>query len=121
MKIVLTFTSLLLSFLLAGQSFTGTIEFKYTTQTDTNMNAYLVKNKKVKLDRFSKKDNSAEGSFLFDLEKAEIKWLNPKRKLWGSQVSETPQVIRGTCVVSKGTNYKTIAGIKCTEYTVKNA
>ncbi len=121
MKIQLTFFSLFLSFWLVGQSFSGSIEFKYTTQTDTNMNVYLVKNKKVRLDRYSKKDHAVEGSFLFDLEKGEIKWLNPKRKLWGSQVSETPQVIRGTCVVSKGTGYKTIAGIKCTEYIVKNA
>jgi hypothetical protein len=56
---------------------------------------------------------------LFDLTANEIKFLNPKRKLWGKQRSETPQVIKGTCLVTKG-GTKKVAGVKCTEYTVKN-
>ena len=73
----------------------------------------------VRLDQYGKKGN-VEGSFLFDLAGNEVKFLNPKRKLWGLQKSETPQVIRGTCQVTKGTATKTIANVKCTEYTVKN-
>jgi hypothetical protein len=74
----------------------------------------------VKLDQYSKKGNTVEGSFLFDLAKNEIKFINPKRKLWGPQVSETPQLISGTCNVVKGAGAKTIAGAKCREYIVKN-
>ncbi len=103
---------------LLAQNFSGNIEFKYATQKDTTFNIYMVKNKMVRLDQYGKKGN-VEGSFLFDLAGNEVKFLNPKRKLWGLQKSETPQVIRGTCVVTKG-GTKTISGIKCTEYAVKN-
>lgn len=102
-----------------AQSFNGTIEFKYATQKDTSMNIYSVKNQKVRLDQYKKK--AVEGSFLFDLNSKEVKFLNPKRKLWGMQKSETPQIVRGECVVSKGNVAKTIAGVKCVEYTVKNS
>lgn len=104
-----------------AQGFSGTIEFKYTTQKDTTLNVYSVKNQKIRLDQFNKRDKAIEGSFLFDLAAKEIKFLNPKRKLWGYQKSETPQVIRGECVVNKGTSTKTIAGQKCQEYVVKNS
>jgi hypothetical protein len=120
----LTFLSALLLSLpaLLAQPFSGSIEFKYATQNDTTTNVYQVKNKLVKLDQYSKKGkNIIEGSFLFDLEAKEIKFLNPKRKLWGKQKSETPQVISGQCVVTKGKNVKTVAGQKCQEYIVKNA
>lgn len=103
-----------------SQSFSGSIDFRYLTQKDTTANVYWVKNKLVKLDQYSKKGNTTEGSFLFDLGSGEIKFLNPKRKLWGKQKSETPQVIKGQCVVAKGSGTKKIAGIKCSEYTVKN-
>lgn len=105
---------------LNAQSFSGSIDFKYATQKDTTNNVYWVKNKLVKLDQYSKKGTNIEGSFLFDLGNNEIKFLNPKRKLWGKQKSETPQVIKGQCVVTKGSATKKIAGVKCIEYTVKN-
>jgi hypothetical protein len=75
-----------------AQNFSGNIEFKYATQKDTTMNIYMVKNKMVRLDQYGKKGN-VEGSFIFDIAANEVKFLNPKRKLWGNQKSETPQVI----------------------------
>jgi hypothetical protein len=122
MKNLLTLLALLLVVSsIKSQGFSGSIEFKYATQKDTTTNVYWVKNKHVKLDQFSRKGNNIEGSFLFDLGTNEIKFLNPKRKLWGKQKSETPQVVRGNCVVTKGSATKKFAGIKCTEYTVKNS
>lgn len=103
-----------------AQGFNGSIDFKFATQKDTTANTYWIKDKLVKLDQYSKKGNNVEGSFLFDLGASEIKFLNPKRKLWGKQRSETPQIIKGQCIVTKGSAVKKIAGIKCTEYTVKN-
>lgn len=121
MKKYLFFATLIFSLSeILAQGFNGAIQFKYTTQKDTNVNMYTVKNKKVRLDQFAKKGNNVEGSFLFDLNNNEIKFLNPKRKLWGKQESKTPQVINGQCVVTKGAATKTIAGMKCQEYTVKN-
>jgi len=104
-----------------AQAFNGSIEFNYATQKDTTKNIYTIKGQNVRLDQYSKKTNAIEGSFLFDLAKREVKFLNPKRKLWGFQKSETPQVVRGECVSVKGASSKTIVGIKCTDYTVKNA
>ncbi|MDI1354018.1 MAG: DUF4412 domain-containing protein [bacterium] len=122
MKRLFTFlAALVLGSFLMAQNFNGVIEFRYTNQNDTTLNTYSVKGKKVRLDQYNKKTKTVEGSFLFDLDGAEVKFLNPKRKIWGSQKSETPQVIRGQCVVSKGNGIKTIAGIKCNEYVVKNS
>jgi len=103
-----------------SQSFSGSIDFKYYTQKDTSLNYYLIKEPLVKLDRFGDKGKTVEGSFIFDLQAHEIKWVNPKRKLWGSQKSETPQIIRGACIVSKTGNIKKILGYRCYEYIVRN-
>lgn len=122
MRKILIFMSLCICSVFAiAQDFTGSIEFKYATQKDTTENIYFVKNKLVKLDQFAKHSKNIEGSFIFDLTNNEIKFVNPKRKLWGKQKSETPQVIRGQCVVTKGSSTKTFAGVKCSEYVVKNA
>lgn len=121
MKKFFFFTSVFFSLShLIGQGFNGSIEFKYATLKDTSTNVYWVKDKVVKLDQYSKKGNNIEGSFIFDLAAGQIKFVNPKRKLWGNQKSETPQVVRGTCVVTNTGATKTVAGIKCTEYVVKN-
>lgn len=104
-----------------SQSFNGLIEFRFATQKDTTMNVYSVKNKMVRLDQYNKKNKTIDGSFLFDLESADIRFMSPKRKLWGTQKSDTPQNVKGTCVVNKGTSVKTIVGIRCNEYTVKNS
>jgi hypothetical protein len=107
-------------FQITAQNFNGSIEFKYTTQKDTTTNVYLVKDKLIKLDQYGKKTNAIEGSFIFDLNSNKIKFVNPKRKVWGEHNSETPPIIKGVCLVTKGTNTKSIQGIKCIEYTVKN-
>jgi hypothetical protein len=120
MKKLLLLLSVLFSLSsLSGQNFSGNLEFRYATLKDTTLNVYIVKNKQVRLDQYGRKGN-VEGSFLFDLTAGEVKFLNPKRKLWGIQMSETPQVIRGQCLVTRGSATKTIAGVKCVEYTVKN-
>jgi hypothetical protein len=111
----------LLPLLIKAQPFGGTIEFKYYTTKDTTTNVYMVKDNNVKLDQFGKKSGNVEGSFVFDLSANTIKFVNPKRKVWGEHKSETPPVIKGTCVSSVTKNTKTIQGMKCTEYVVKNA
>src|SRR5687768_1444725 len=97
---------------LSGQGFNGSIEFKYYTQKDTSRNIYLVKNKLVRLDRYSRKNDKIEGSFIFDLQQGEVKCLSPQRKVWFTQKSETPPNLQGQCVVTKGKSAKTIAGFK---------
>lgn len=100
--------------------FSGAVDFKYFTVRDTTLNAYWVKGNKIKLDQYSKKGNNLiEGSFIFDIKEKTIKFVNPKRKVWGDQKSEIPPVLKGKCVVSKGKS-KTINDVKCTEYIVKN-
>ena len=104
----------------SAQSFTGSIEFKSITTRDTSVNVFSVKDKNVRLDQFGKKSGNIEGSFLFDLASNNMKFVNPKRKVWGEHKSETPPIINGTCESSKTKNTKTVLGVKCTEYVVKN-
>jgi hypothetical protein len=61
-----------------------------------------------------------EGSFVFDLNAKQIRFVNPARKVWGDHKSETPPVIKGSCEVSKTKNTKNLMGKKCEEYIVKN-
>ena len=119
-KILLALTLCLGLTQITAQNFSGSIEFKYYNQKDTNTNIYLVKDKLIKLDQYGKKSNAIEGSFIFDLTENKIKFVNPKRKVWGEHKSETPPVVKGVCAVTKGSDTKTIQGIKCVEYTVKN-
>jgi hypothetical protein len=107
------------TFLSSFVQFSGSIEFKYYTLKDTTLNKYWVKDNMIKLNQYDKKDNTIEGSFIFDLNAKTVKFVNPKRKIWGDQKSETPPVMKGKCEISKG-NGKTINGIKCNEYVVKN-
>jgi hypothetical protein len=119
-KSLITFSLVFLIGSLKSQQFNGSIEFRYYTQKDTTTNIYLVKDQLVKLDQYGKKGNSVEGGFIFDLKANEIKFVNPKRKLWGLQKSETPQIIRGQCIVTKAPSTKKILGLKCQEYIVRN-
>lgn len=121
MKQLITFALIFFSVLkLSAQGFSGSIEFRSFKEKDTSLNVYHVKSKLVKLDKYAKMSSVVEGSFIFDLAAGKIRFVNPKRKVWGEHISETAPVIRGRCEVSKGSGTKTVAGVKCHEYTVKN-
>lgn len=107
------------AFLSSLAQFSGSIEFKYYTVRDTSLNTYWIKGKMIRLDQYEKKKNTIEGSFLFDLDSNTVKFVNPKRKVWGYQKSDLAPVIKGKCDVSKGKD-KIINGVKCQEYVVKN-
>ena len=119
-KIKLLVASLTLSVMAVAQSYEGSIEFRMETSKDTTTNIYYVKGHDVKLDQIGRKSGKVEGSFVFNTQTNEIKFVNPVRKVWGEHKSETAPVIKGTCVSSKGANTKMIQGQKCTEYIVKN-
>jgi hypothetical protein len=109
-----------LAFLSSFAQFSGSVDFKYYTLKDTTLNTYWVKDKKIRLDQYDRKNTTAiEGSFIFDLDAKTVKFVNPKRKVWGDQKSDIPPVMKGKCDISKGKG-KTINGIKCNEYIVKN-
>jgi hypothetical protein len=119
-KIKLLVASLTLSVMAIAQSYEGSIEFRMETSKDTTTNIYYVKGHDVKLDQIGRKSGKVEGSFVFNTETNEIKFVNPVRKVWGEHKSETAPVIKGTCISTKGTNTKMVQGQKCTEYVVKN-
>lgn len=119
-KIKLLVASLSLSVMAIAQSYEGSIEFRMETSKDTTSNIYYVKGNDVKLDQIGRKSGKVEGSFVFDLNSNEIKFVNPVRKVWGEHKSETAPMIKGSCVSTKGTNTKMVQGQKCTEYIVKN-
>jgi hypothetical protein len=119
-KIKLLVATLSLSVMAIAQSYEGSIEFRMETLKDTTTNIYYVKGHDVKLDQIGRKSGKVEGSFIFNTQTNEIKFVNPVRKVWGEHKSETVPVIKGSCVSTKGKNTKMIQGQKCTEYIVKN-
>ncbi len=118
-KIIITFSSIFIAVNAIAQTFSGNIEFKSYNTKDTTTNVYIVKDKLIKLDNFKKNQSLMEGSFIFDLNAGTVKFLNPKRRVWGINKSETPPIIKGQCVVTKG-GTKKIQGANCVEYIVKN-
>ncbi|MBK9285563.1 MAG: hypothetical protein IPM51_14775 [Sphingobacteriaceae bacterium] len=119
-RCIFFFSVFLATVAVSAQSFNGAIDFKYYKGSDTLNNVYLVKDQVVKLVQYGKKSGTIEGGFIFDLTNHNIRWINPKRKVWGDHKSETPALIKGKCEVSKGNQTKTIQGFKCQEYIVKN-
>lgn len=119
-KIKLLVATLSLSVMAIAQSYEGSIEFRMETLKDTTTNIYYVKGHDVKLDQIGRKSGKVEGSFIFNTQTNEIKFVNPVRKVWGEHKSETVPVIKGTCISTKGKNTKVIQGQKCAEYIVKN-
>jgi hypothetical protein len=110
----------LYSYTNAQSSFEGKIEFLYY-QKDTSKNEYLVKNEKVRLDQYSKsKKNSTEGSYLFDLNKKDIKILSHTRKLWNTHKSTVSPTNKDDFKITKTEKTKNILGYPCYEYIVTN-
>ncbi|MCA6437357.1 MAG: DUF4412 domain-containing protein [Bacteroidota bacterium] len=118
-KIIITLSSIFIAINAIAQTFNGNIEFKYFNSKDTSTNIYIVKDKVIKLDQYKRSQSAMEGSFIFDLNANTVKFLNPKRRVWGINKSETPPIIKGQCVVTKG-GTKKIQGTNCNEYIVKN-
>ncbi len=118
-KTVLSILFFGVAFLSSFAQFSGSVEYRYYTLKDTTLNTYWVKDKNIRLDQYAKKNDAIEGSFIFDLDAKTIKFVNPKRKVWGDQKSEIPPVMKGKCDISKGKD-KTINGVICNEYVVKN-
>lgn len=112
------FTGILIA---SAQSFEGVIEFKKQTTTDTVNYIYYVKGDKVRLDEIGSKSKKVEGSFIIDLKTNTMLSLSHERKLYIEQASGTPAPVAGKPEVKKTGNTKTIQGMKCTEYIVKNA
>ncbi|MFI5164148.1 MAG: DUF4412 domain-containing protein, partial [Bacteroidia bacterium] len=101
-------------------SFEGVIEFKKQTTTDTVNYIYYIKGDKVRLDEIGSKSKKAEGSFIIDLKTNQILSLSHDRKLYIEQGSGNPAVMTGKADVKKTGNTKTLQGMKCTEYVVRN-
>lgn len=106
--------------MVSAQSFEGTIEFRKQTTTDTVNYIYYVKGDKVRLDEIGSKSKKVEGSFIIDLKTNSMLSLSHERKLYIEQASGTPAVMTGKADVKKTGASKTIQGIKCNEYVVKN-
>jgi hypothetical protein len=80
-----------------------------------------VKGDKVRLDEIGSKSKKVEGSFIIDLKTNSMVSLSHERKLYIEQASGTPAPVNGKPEVKKTGNVKTIQGVKCNEYVVKNA
>ena len=104
----------------ATAQFEGTIEFKKKTITDTTDYVYYIKGPKIRLDEIGAKSKKVEGSFFINTETSILQALDYERKLYLDQPTGTPNKPGSKCEVTVTKNAKTIGGMKCTEYVVKN-
>lgn len=104
----------------SAQSFEGVIEFRKQTPTDTVNYIYYIKGDKIRLDEIGTKSKKVEGSFIIDLKTNTVLSLSHERRLYIEQARTTPPVLTGKPEVKKTENVKTILGMKCSEYVVKN-
>jgi hypothetical protein len=116
-SVFIAFSGMLIA---SAQSFEGVIEFKKVASTDTVNYIYYIKGDKVRLDEIGSKSKKAEGSFIIDLKANSMIALNIERKLYSEQSSGAPVTIARKADVKKTGNVKTIQGMKCSEYIVKN-
>ena len=100
--------------------FEGIVDFKKTTTIDTNQYIYYVKGDNIRIDEINSKTKIPAGSFLVDLKQNKMTSLSHDRKLYMDQKPGVPAVVKGNPEVTKTKNTKTIQGVKCTEYLVKN-
>ena len=107
--------------MVSAQSFEGVIEFKKQTTTDTVNYIYYIKCDKVRLDEIGAKSKKVEGSFIIDLKTNSMVSLSHERKLFIEQAPGTPATVTGKPEVKKTGTVKTILGVKCNEYVVKNS
>jgi Domain of unknown function (DUF4412) len=117
-SVFIAFSGMLIA---SAQSFEGVIEFKKQTTVDTVSYVYYIKGDHVRLDEIGNKSKKTEGSFIIDLKANSMIALNIERKLYSEQSSGTPTAIDRKADVKKTNNIKTIQGMKCSEYIVKNA
>jgi len=103
-----------------AQSFEGVIEFKKQTTMDTVNYVYYIKGDKIRLDEIGNKSQKVEGSFIIDLKVNSMVSLSHERKLYIEQTANPPAIIAGKPEVKKTGNVKTIQGMKCSEYIVRN-
>lgn len=105
---------------LLEKTFEGVIEFKKMSSIDTNQYTYYVKGDHVRIDEVDPKTKVIAGSFLIDLKQNKMTTLSHERKLYMDQKQVPPPVVQGSPEITKTKNAKTILGVKCTEYIVKN-
>lgn len=121
-KLFVSFVALTgILFTASAQSFEGVIEFRKQTSVDTSNYVYYIKGDKVRIDEIGSKSKKPEGSFIIDLKTNQMLSLSHDRKLYIEQASGTPATMTGKAEVKKTGNVKTLQGVKCTEYVVKNA
>ncbi|HEU4716865.1 MAG TPA: DUF4412 domain-containing protein [Bacteroidia bacterium] len=106
---------------ISAQNFEGIIEFKKQTGTEVLNYVYYVKGDRVRIDEFTPGTRTVSGSFILDVNKKTMIYLNHDRKLWGTrQPPAADPVAPAGCIASATKNSKTLFGYKCTENIVKN-
>jgi hypothetical protein len=120
LKVSITALALLILFGAGEPGFSGFLHFKYITNKDTSLNVYTVKEPFVRLDQYTKNNKQIEGSFIFDLSKNAVKFISPRRKVYGEQKSTKPQETSGAFTIYKDESKHQVAGHSCLKYTVRN-
>jgi hypothetical protein len=104
----------------SAQNFGGIINFNKQTGSTPVTCVYYVKGDKVRFDEFKPGTKTAAESFIMDIKANTMIFIDPARKLWGTQKQVANSTAAAGCVASPVAATKDILGYKCTEQIVKN-
>jgi len=103
-----------------AESFEGSIEFVYESHYDTSYFTYYVKNNQVRIDQFDNKHLLVQ-SLLIHMGHEEIYVLSPNKKLYTKlEKKQSAHQDYENFMVQKTENHRTVNGIDCYQWRVKN-
>lgn len=103
-----------------SQQFEGIINFRRTYGKDTTLYNYFVKDGNVRIEEINKTGQVVGVQLIFPKINA-VRALSPERKMY-IEVAQNPPIQNTGAApeIIKGTNTKDVAGVKCTQWRVKN-
>lgn len=119
-KLVTTAGCLLISFGLFAQGFEGSIHFTKSNMMDVTQYVYHVKDNMVRIDEKAEGSDDIVATLLVNLETEKMIALSYERNLYMKRPRKPGQFSASDGVVLEGKLKRSIHGMVCTQYRVKN-
>ncbi len=104
----------------SAQNFGGVINFKKQSGTVPTNCTYYVKGDKVRFDEYKPGTKTLAESFIMDIKAGTMIYMDPARKLFGTQKQSGNSIAAAGCMVTTTKDMKDFLTYKCTEQLVKN-
>lgn len=119
-NLVLSFLLLLFSVHASADSFEGSIDLVKKSHYDISYYTYFVKDGNVRIDKFDSNHNLIQ-SLLVYIEKEEVYILSPSKKLYTLlNTDKNNSIPEDGYSISKTENHRTVNGVECYQWRVKN-